>query len=87
MANVRKSQVGPKVDTAQPNLYLLSITLILRFVPADISLGDCVVGRLADCGVVAGVAALAKNKELFEKVVPAGQGFDNDTYAGVFHFR
>jgi len=58
-----------------------------RFVPADISLGDCVVGRLADCGVAASLAALVGNKELFEKIVPAGQGFDKDNYAGVFHFR
>ena len=45
------------------------------------------VGRLADCGVAASLAALVGNEELFEKIVPAGQGFDKDNYAGVFHFR
>jgi hypothetical protein len=42
---------------------------------------------MTNCGVAASVAALAVNKELFEKVVPAGQGFEKGDYAGVFHFR
>jgi len=58
-----------------------------RFVPGVISLSDCVVGRMTNCGVAASVAALAVNKELFEKVVPVGQGFEKGDYAGVFHFR
>ena len=45
------------------------------------------VGRITDCGVAASVAALARDQELFEKVVPEGQGFEKGDYAGVFHFR
>ena len=52
-----------------------------------ISLADCVAGRMTDCGVAAGVAALVGHKELFEKVVPEGQGFGHGDYAGIFHFR
>ena len=45
------------------------------------------VGRMTDCGVAASIAALAGDKELFDKVVPSGQSFTPGYYAGVFHFR
>eukprot|EP00092_Neocalanus_flemingeri_P033740 GFUD01036680.1.p1 GENE.GFUD01036680.1~~GFUD01036680.1.p1 ORF type:complete len:674 (-),score=191.30 GFUD01036680.1:1011-3032(-) len=58
-----------------------------RFLPDGGSVQDCVLGRMTDCGVAAGVAALAKDKELFDKVVPSDQSFEQGSYAGVFHFR
>jgi hypothetical protein len=35
---------------------------------------------------IAGCAAIALVPELFSKVVPLGQSFD-EGYAGIFHFR
>jgi hypothetical protein len=58
-----------------------------RFVAEEISLSDCVAGRLTDCGVAASVAALAASTEIFAAVVPPGQGFHQAEYAGIFHFR
>lgn len=39
-----------------------------------------------DCWLLAAVANLTLNDELFFQVVPPEQGFE-DNYCGVFHFR
>ncbi|XP_014259622.1 calpain-A isoform X3 [Cimex lectularius] len=43
-------------------------------------------GELGDCWLLAAVANLTLNEELFKQVVPDDQNFKNK-YAGIFHFR
>ena len=42
--------------------------------------------RAGDCWLLAAVANITLNQELFAQVVPSGQEMDDD-YAGIFHFR
>ena len=44
----------------------------------------CFVG---DCWLLAAVASLSLHKELFNRVVPTDQDFNDSDYAGVFRFR
>lgn len=43
-------------------------------------------GELGDCWFLAAAAALTQNSEMFMRVVPHDQGYD-ENYAGIFHFR
>lgn len=43
-------------------------------------------GELGDCWLLAAVATLTQNTNIFHRVVPDGQEFDKD-YCGLFHFR
>ncbi|XP_077522326.1 calpain-B-like isoform X12 [Amblyomma americanum] len=47
---------------------------------------DVVQGSVGNCWMVASTANLTLNDELFYRVVPEDQSFDQD-YAGIFHFR
>ena len=46
-------------------------------------------GHLGDCWVVAAVACLTSpdHQELFRRIVPADQGFQDGWYAGLFRFN
>lgn len=44
-------------------------------------------GELGDCWFLAAVANLTLHKKLFAQVVPPDQGFTDNLYGGVFHFR
>ncbi|XP_055297733.1 calpain-A-like [Sitodiplosis mosellana] len=44
-------------------------------------------GELGDCWFLAAAAALTQNSNLFARVVPHDQTFDEPNYAGIFHFR
>ena len=48
----------------------------------DINQGD-----IGDCWFLAALANLAENDPAFQRVVPDGQGFDEDQYSGAFRFR
>lgn len=48
---------------------------------------DVIQGDLGDCWVLAALASLAEHRELLAHVVPEGQTFASNWYAGVFHFR
>ncbi|KAK3093798.1 hypothetical protein FSP39_020376 [Pinctada imbricata] len=50
---------------------------------------DVVQGDLGDCWVVAAIACLTSpdHRELFRRVVPADQGFQDGWYAGIFRFN
>ncbi|EEC07120.1 calcium-dependent cysteine protease, putative, partial [Ixodes scapularis] len=43
-------------------------------------------GSLGNCWVVASTAILTIHKDLFNRVVPSGQSFEDGKYAGIFHF-
>ncbi|XP_055380827.1 calpain-A-like [Condylostylus longicornis] len=43
-------------------------------------------GELGDCWLLAATANLTQDSNLFFKVIPSDQGFD-ESYAGIFHFR
>jgi calpain len=43
-------------------------------------------GEIGDCWFLAALANLADNEEMFDRVVPSGQGFDSN-YCGIFRFR
>ena len=44
-------------------------------------------GELGDCWLLAAIANLTLHQDLFKKVVPHHQGFKEEDYAGIFHFR
>lgn len=44
-------------------------------------------GSIGNCWFVAALATLAENIHLFHRVVPRDNEFDEESYAGIFHFR
>uniref|UniRef100_T1IP60 Calpain catalytic domain-containing protein n=1 Tax=Strigamia maritima TaxID=126957 RepID=T1IP60_STRMM len=48
---------------------------------------DLIQGELGDCWVVAAAACLSEDRHLLERVVPSGQSFNANWYAGIFRFR
>jgi len=44
-------------------------------------------GELGDCWLLAAMSSLAMNHKLFHKVLPTGQSFEEEEYAGIFKFR
>lgn len=54
------------------------------------SSGDLIQGRLGNCWFVAASSCLALYKELWNRVIPSDQEWDDnkpDDYCGIFHFR
>lgn len=48
---------------------------------------DVCQGIIGNCWFIAACAAVAQIPEVFEKIVPSNQSFDEGDYAGIFHFR
>ncbi|XP_077509888.1 calpain-A-like isoform X3 [Amblyomma americanum] len=58
-----------------------------RFLKGGFSRFDVQQGGMGNCWVVASMATLTLHDKLFKRVVPEGQSFHKDQYAGIFHFR
>uniref|UniRef100_A0A023FNA0 Putative calpain-b n=1 Tax=Amblyomma cajennense TaxID=34607 RepID=A0A023FNA0_AMBCJ len=58
-----------------------------KFLKGGFSRFDVKQGGMGNCWVVASMATLTLHNELFKRVVPDGQSFAKDQYAGIFHFR
>lgn len=57
-----------------------------NFFNEGVSRFDVRQGELGDCWLLAAVASLTQNLNIFHRVVPEDQNFDKD-YCGIFHFR
>lgn len=58
-----------------------------KFLKGGFSRFDVKQGGMGNCWVVASMATLTLHEELFKNVVPEGQSFDKEKYAGIFRFR
>lgn len=57
-----------------------------NFFDEGVSRFDVRQGELGDCWLLAAIASLTQNLNIFHRVVPDDQHFDKD-YCGIFHFR
>ncbi|CAD5233486.1 unnamed protein product [Bursaphelenchus xylophilus] len=72
----------PKTEWRRP----FAIVSNPRFFTANVSRHDVQQMGLGDCFFLAPLSLIADRTELIRRVVPAGQSFNKDFYAGIFHF-
>ena len=58
-----------------------------KFVVAGHDRFDVNQGELGNCWFLSALANLAGSKRYFDRVVPPGQAFDEESYRGIFRFR
>lgn len=58
-----------------------------KFIENSFNANDLAQGYVGNCWFIASCAAITTVTEVFQRVVPQDQTFDNDNYAGIFHFR
>ena len=58
-----------------------------QFIVNNITPNDLDQGQIGDCWLITGLAAVASIPEYISMAVPMDQSFNNNDYAGIFHFR
>ncbi|CAF3599350.1 unnamed protein product [Rotaria sp. Silwood1] len=58
-----------------------------QFVIDGFQRGDLDQGEIGNCWFIAAAGAVTLNPDLLQRVVPPNQSFDENDYAGIFHFR
>ena len=48
---------------------------------------DLCQGQVGDCWFIAAASAISQVNDIFDKVMPKNQSFEETDYAGIFHFR
>lgn len=76
------SPLSRKIEWLRPR----EIVADPQFFAGGISRFDVRQGELGDCWLLAAIASLTQDLNVFHRVVPDEQGFDKD-YCGIFHFR
>ena len=59
----------------------------VQFIVNSVTPNDLDQGQIGDCWLISGLAAVATVPEYVSIAVPNDQSFDQNDYAGIFHFR